>query len=305
MKRSLFVAAAALVGLIAGIGAIGFSSAPVANAEQYSVECGSDGNWVIRGLSMYYQPTMKIPCTQAKPGWNFDVESDEIGDTRWLYSTDKQRVVTCDTSSGPPPGSSVQTACRLQGGRVTLSSDARPVNNAGTILYSADANNRVVVNNGNHCHREWRDGNNWRRTTLYGLGTDLGSEACRRAAWDAHYRSRSQDTPATLPAGLPPNAKVAPAPVRAAFTWSPDNNNRAVRDTSQDGVCYAEQLIDGAWWRFGTYVSFTGDYLESCRKASWNAYRKSQNAGVHIRMFPDGWPPDGAAEPPESASHED
>ncbi|MCY3646446.1 MAG: hypothetical protein OXH07_05695 [Chloroflexi bacterium] len=309
MKHRLVLAAAALVACTVGLGAIGVSGIPKAQAETIEVGC-VDGYWFISGGVR--QPAMKIPCTQAEPGWHFDWEN---GGTRWAYSTELRRVIECNTQAGPPPHDQPQTACRSQGGRVQLSSDLRPLNNAGQIVYVADPNNRVVTDRvrGTEtfnswrrydvCYREWRDGDNWRRSASYGPGGDTGSDACRQAAWDAYSRSRGEEPPDQLPDGIPPAAPgtkvVQPqVTVHAAWVWNADANNRAVRDTMNEAVCYAEQRINGEWWRFGTYSRSGGNYLEACRRASWNAYRKSQGAGVHIRMFPTGWPPDGGETPP-------
>ena len=55
-----------------------------------------------------------------------------------------------------------------------------------------------------------------------------------------------------------------------AYTYNADANNRAVR--GDDGNCYREQRVGGRWKRSGSYGNFTN----SCRNASWNAYYRSQ-----------------------------
>ena len=67
-----------------------------------------------------------------------------------------------------------------------------------------------------------------------------------------------------------------------------DENNRAVR--GPDYNYYREQLINGKWRRSGSY----GYATEAYRKASWNAYYRSQGLPLvnpASGTFPSGLPP--------------
>lgn len=55
------------------------------------------------------------------------------------------------------------------------------------------------------------------------------------------------------------------------FSHHVDANNRVVR--SDDGNCYRERRIDGAWLRSAPYGSSAAD----CRRAVWNAHYRSQS----------------------------
>ena len=68
----------------------------------------------------------------------------------------------------------------------------------------------------------------------------------------------------------PVNQPVADGTPYTAFTYNADANNRAVR--GDDGNCYREQRVGGQWKRSGSY----GNFSNSCRNASWNAYYRSQ-----------------------------
>ncbi|MCY3646448.1 MAG: hypothetical protein OXH07_05705 [Chloroflexi bacterium] len=70
--------------------------------------------------------------------------------------------------------------------------------------------------------------------------------------------------------------------------YAADENNRAVR--GPDFNYYREQLINGKWRRSGSY----GYATEAYRKASWNAYYRSQGLPLvnpASGTFPSGLPP--------------
>lgn len=76
-----------------------------------------------------------------------------------------------------------------------------------------------------------------------------------------------------------------------AFTYIADMNNRAVR--GDDGECYREWRVSGRWLRSGPY----GSDAEACRRASWNAYSRSQDHRLNDPAAPTsafllGNPPD-------------
>lgn len=77
----------------------------------------------------------------------------------------------------------------------------------------------------------------------------------------------------------------------SAYLYQAGRDNRAVR--GDDGQCYREQRIRGQWRRSGAY----GSDAEACRKASWNAYRRSQGLPLinphGDEAFPSGTPPAG------------
>ena len=83
----------------------------------------------------------------------------------------------------------------------------------------------------------------------------------------------------------------------AAFTYIADADNRAVRGT--DGNCYREQRVNGQWQRSVSYGG-TGIHdsvataAEACRRASWNAHKRSQGEPVVDQAegpFPSGAAP--------------
>ena len=54
------------------------------------------------------------------------------------------------------------------------------------VVYTASAHHRAVRGTDGQCYREYRSGDEWRRSGAYGET----AEACRRAAWNAYDRNR-------------------------------------------------------------------------------------------------------------------
>ncbi|MXY35537.1 MAG: hypothetical protein F4Y54_01980, partial [Dehalococcoidia bacterium] len=176
-------------------------------AAAQSVVC-SGGHWVVNGVGSYNPGANSgIPCDESKPGWIFDWNNP--GHIKWVYDGD--RVVTPYTTEG---SSVVRTAVR----EVQEQGNKRPPVNqpratdASAYLYQADRNNRAVRGADGQCYREQRISGQWRRSGTYGST----AEACRRAAWNAHYRSQGQ--PTVNPAGGTFPDGPAPKPLLQAGT---------------------------------------------------------------------------------------
>ncbi|MCY3646447.1 MAG: hypothetical protein OXH07_05700 [Chloroflexi bacterium] len=91
--------------------------------------------------------------------------------------------------------------------------------------------------------------------------------------------------PGTESSGSQPAADIVFA---TDFLYEADENNRALR--ADDGLCYREQHLNSRWRRSGSY----GPSEEACRKASWNAYYRSQRRPLvnpGNGQFESGWPP--------------
>lgn len=81
----------------------------------------------------------------------------------------------------------------------------------------------------------------------------------------------------------------------SSYIFIADANNRAVR--GEDGDCYREQRVNGQWKRSASY----GSDNQSCLKARWNAYFRSQDRSLigadrpaDRSLLPVGLPPDHA-----------
>ncbi len=97
----------------------------------------------------------------------------------------------------------------------------------------------------------------------------------------------------------PVNQPVATGTHYTAFTYIADPSNRAVRGA--DGMCYRERRVSGRWQRSIAYRTDPNNYLEACRKASWNAHYRWRNRALvnpDGGTFPSGPPP----APPEFES---
>ena len=99
----------------------------------------------------------------------------------------------------------------------------------------------------------------------------------------------------------PVNQPVADGTHFAAFSYIADASNRAVRGA--DGMCYRERRVSGRWQRSIAYRTDPNNYLEACRKASWNAHYRWRNRALvnpDGGTFPSGSPP--AIPSPQSAA---
>ena len=145
-----------------------------------------------------------IPCDEAKPGWVFDWNN--FGEVLFLYDGDH-----APTPVLKPDGTQIGTTVR----KVHEQGTKRPPVNqplaVGTnpvpFTYNADANNRAVRGADGNCYREQKLTNGkWKRSGSYGSS----DEACRRASWNAYYRSQRgtllNPVSGTFPGGTPPAA---------------------------------------------------------------------------------------------------
>ena len=219
---------------------LAFTSQDRAAAQSYSLECHPGYNvWHVAG-AIDHSAISNIPCDMAKPAWNFDWNSHG----RILFVYDGDRVATPQSNDAgriwtevraslpqgnsrppsnrpfprdndPPPvaqsrelpvAESVVTLVDFaedHQGRVT-----RTVTKLQPYSYSADANHRAVRGPDGNCFREQRIGGYWQRSGPYGTS----DEACRRASYNAYYRSQSlvplDSTAGVFPSGAPPVARV-------------------------------------------------------------------------------------------------
>ena len=173
------------IGLFAAfavLAAFAFTTGDRANAQ--SVVC-SGGHWVVNGVGSYNPGANSgIPCDQSKPGWIFD--GNNPGHIKWVYDGDRVATPYLDSSGN------VRTAIR----EVQEQGNKRPPVNqpratdTSAYLYQADRDNRAVRGANGQCYREQRIRGQWRRSDTYGAT----AEACRRAAWNAHFRAQGQPT---------------------------------------------------------------------------------------------------------------
>lgn len=166
-----------------------------------------DGEWVVTSGTghVHVNPGSRsgVPCDEPKPGWTFDWNNP--GHIMWVYDGD--RVVTPDSNPG---SSEVYTAVR----EVHEQGNKRPAINqpvadeTSTVTpftYNAGPDNRAVRGADGQCYREWLLDGHWRRSAPYGSD----AEACRKAGWNAHYRSQGlplvNPADGTFPSGSPPD----------------------------------------------------------------------------------------------------
>ena len=183
-----------LTGLLAA-----FAFSTEARAAGHSTVC-NNGYWFVTNMGGLGYVDRKIPCDEPKPGWIFDSSSRHH--IMWVYDGD--RVVTPDTN----PGSNVvRTTVR----EVNQQGNTRPPVNqpVASVFYTVPdhPNHRAVRGTDGICYREQRVGGRWQRSTSFGSD----NEACRRAAWNAYYRSQGRspvDPGGTFPSGSPPDRSV-------------------------------------------------------------------------------------------------
>ena len=185
--------ACALAAAFAVLAAFAFSTE--ARAETYGITCNS-GYWFVTNMYGFGYADRSIPCDEPKPGWIFD--SDGPNHIRWVYDGD--RVGTPYTN----PGSNVvRTAVR----EVQEQGNTRPRVNqpVGSVFYTVpgSSNHRVVRGTDGDCYREQRIRGQWERSNSFGSD----DEACRKASWNAYYRSQGlpllDPVDGTFPSGSP------------------------------------------------------------------------------------------------------
>jgi len=168
-----------------------------ATTYEYSVECNEgSGTWYVANA---YNPgaLSNIPCDEAKPAWTF--EWNNPGHIQFVYDGD--RVVTPRaTASGTYLGATVREVQEQGNTRPPVN---QPVLESETSTFYADDHNRAVRGSDNQCYREQRINGDWRRSGSYGDEP----EACRKARWNALYRSQGQPlinpVGGTFPTGWP------------------------------------------------------------------------------------------------------
>ena len=179
-----------LLGVFAIMATFAFSTTDRASAQDptwtYSLECHADsGVWYVTDGNTRVSKS-NIPCDEAKPGWTFDTRQSNFGDILFVYDDGS---VHTPTGKGPsfllvweqgnkPPPVNQPLHERADG--------------TNSFVYNADANNRAVRGADGQCYREQRVNGQWKRSGSYGFGTALTSQSCRRAAWNAHYRSEGE-----------------------------------------------------------------------------------------------------------------
>ena len=217
--------------------AFAFTTGDRAAAE--SVVC-SDGQWVVSGVGSYNPGANSgIPCDESKPGWVFDWNNP--GHIKWVYDGD--RVVTPYTTEG---SSVVRTAIR----EVQEQGNTRPPVNQpratgeSAYLYQADANNRAVRGADGQCYREQRIRGQWRRSGAYGAT----AEACRRASWNAIYRSARLGTLNPI-SGAFPDGLPEPPVLQAATMGAPSAtvNGKSLTLSFNEALDSASRPAPGAF----------------------------------------------------------
>ena len=171
-----------------------------------SIEC-IQGQWGLKGARGGDPGSNSgIPCDEPKPGWIFGWNSNRI---EWVYDGD--RVVTPYTIPGSNVVRTTIREVQEQGNKRPLVNQPRATDGSA-FLYQADRDNRAVRGADGQCYREQRISGQWRRSGAYG---DT-AEACRRAAWNAHFRAQRQEM--VDPAGGTFPDGPAPSPVLQAGT---------------------------------------------------------------------------------------
>ena len=189
------------IGLLAAcavLATFAFTSADRAAATTYvySVECNeASGVWYLKNA---YNPgtLSNIPCDEAKPAARFDWVNP--GHIIWVYDGD--RAVTPVTSGSRVVGTTVREVQEQGNTRPPVN---QPISDVAASQYYADDNNRAIRGTDNHCYREQRINGQWRRSGSYGTE----AEACRKARWNANFRSQGQPlvnpVSGTFPSGWP------------------------------------------------------------------------------------------------------
>ena len=174
----------------------------------YSIQCSDYGYWYVHGdISGNPGARSGIACDMAKPGWIF--EWNRPGYIKWVYRGDY--VVTPYTTSS---GSIRTRRAPISGGnaRPPVNQPVATGRQYTAFTYIADASNRAVRGADGMCYRERRVSGRWQRSIAYRTDPNNYLEACRKAAWNAHYRWRNRPLVnpdgGTFPSGPPPAPPV-------------------------------------------------------------------------------------------------
>ncbi|MYA01841.1 MAG: hypothetical protein F4Y35_08650 [Chloroflexi bacterium] len=168
-----------LFAVLAMLAAAAFTSGDRARAGSPSVQC-VEGYWALVGNMTGFEDWWSgVGCDAAKPGWVFDWDHE----ARILWVYDGDRVATPYTDS---PSTVIRTEIR----EVQEQGNKRPPVNqpVDRVVYEANGNNRAVLGDDGNCYREERFQGRWQRSGSYGTG----NEQCRRASWNAYYRSQER-----------------------------------------------------------------------------------------------------------------
>ena len=233
------------IGLLAAfavVAAFAFPTGDRVGAETYSVECSSSGYWYVAGAA---NPGMvsNVPCDESQPGWIFDW--DNPGHIKFVYDGD--RVVTPYSNEG---SNVVRTAVREvqeQGNtRPPVNQPVADGTNHEAFTFQADPSNRAVRGADGNCYREARIGGQWRRSGAYGSD----AAACRKASWNAHYRSQGlplvDPAGGTFPAGQPPARDSLGRIVTPSRLVSNLSQSTSGWATWRTGWSYAQQFTTGS-----------------------------------------------------------
>ena len=179
-----------LIGALAILAAFAFSTTDRASAQDatwtWSIDCHPESYvWYVTDGSFRVTKS-DIPCDEPKPGWTFDWNN--LGDILFLYDGDRT-TVPVTRADGTVTGTTVREVNEQGNKRPPVS---QPLHTTNAILYEADDNNRAVRGADGQCYREQRISGQWKRSAPYGFGTALTSLPCRKAAWNAHYRSEGE-----------------------------------------------------------------------------------------------------------------
>ena len=195
-----------LIGALAILAAFAFSTTDRASAQDatwtWSIDCHPESYvWYVTDGSFRVTKS-DIPCDEPKPGWTFDWNN--LGDILFLYDGDRT-TVPVTRADGTVTGTTVREV-NEQGN--TPPPVNQPLDEGATTAYTynADANNRAVRGADNQCYREQRISGQWKRSGSYGFG----NEACRRASWNAHYRSEGEQLRDPSTGTFPPSSMTLP-----------------------------------------------------------------------------------------------
>ena len=180
-----------------------FAFSTEVRAQSYSTVC-NNGYWFVTNMYGFGYGDRRIPCDEPKPAWIFDWNNP--GHIQWVYDGD--RVVT--PVQNPNTGEIGTAVLPVNEQGNTGPAVNQPVE---SVFYTVpdDADHRAVRGTDGRCYREWRERGRWHRSEPFARAYDY-TEACRRAAWNAYYRSQGRPLvdPAvgTFPSGSPPAAPM-------------------------------------------------------------------------------------------------
>ena len=198
-----------LLGAVAILATFAFSTADRASAEDavynWSIDCHPESNvWYVTDGNFRVTKS-DIPCDEAKPGWTFDYDLSNVGGILFLYDGDRT-TVPVTRADGTVIGSTVREVNEQGNTPPPVNQPLADGTNYTAFTYNADANNRAVRGDDNQCYREQRISGRWKRSGSYGFG----NEACRKASWNAYYRSQGgtllNPFGSGYPSGNPPAA---------------------------------------------------------------------------------------------------